>query len=106
MTHETRMMLARHGVEIEYTDYEPDGVVNLSRTEVMNEDLDALTHCDEFATLDLEFTAISDAGMAAIAEMPQLQKIELGDTLVSDAGLVNLSGLTKLERLGIGCDQG
>lgn len=106
MTDDARMMLARHGVEIEYTDYEPDGIVDLSQTDVLNEDLDALAQCDEFAVLNLQKTTISDAGLAEITEMTQLQKLELSDTLVSDDGLQNLVGLRKLEQLGLGCSQG
>jgi hypothetical protein len=101
-----RQMLARFGSRIEYTDNEPNGLVNLARSDVGNDDLRHLVFYPGIDALILDKTEISDAGLKFIGEMSNLEGVRLYDTLVSDDGLKNLLGLSKLERLNIACDPG
>ncbi len=101
-----RQMLARFGSQIEYTENEPNGLVNLTRSEVGNEDLRHLVFYPGIDALLLDKTEISDAGLKFIGEMHNLEGLWLYDTLVSDDGLKYLLGLSKLERLHIACDPG
>ena len=101
-----RQMLARYGTQIEYTDTEPGGLVNLAESEVGNDDLGDLVFFPGFAALDLDSTLISDAGMRFIGEMNGLEDVSLYDTLISDDGLKHIQGLPKLERLRISCAPG
>lgn len=101
-----REMLARFGATIEYTDREPDGVVNLAETEVTNDDLRYLVFYPGFGALNLDKTLVSDEGTNFIGEMSSLACVSLYDTLVSDDGLKNLLGLRNLEHLDIGCAPG
>ena len=101
-----RQMLARFGSQIEYTEREPNGIVNLTKSEVANDDLRHLIFYPGFDALNLDKTLISDAGLKFIGEMSSLEGVRLYDTLISDYGLKNLLGLSKLERLNIGCDPG
>ena len=101
-----RQMLARFGSQIEYTEREPNGIVDLAKSEVTNDDLCDLVFYPGFDSLILDYTLISDIGMTFIGEMSNLERVRLYDTLVSDYGLKNLLGLSKLERLNIGCNPG
>ena len=101
-----RQMLARFGSQIEYTELEPNGRVNLAKSEVENDDLRHLIFYPGFDALFLDKTLISDAGLEHIGEMSGLEGVRLYDTLISDDGLKSLLGLSKLERLDIGCDPG
>lgn len=101
-----RQMLARFGSQIEYTENEPNGLVNLARTEVGDEDLHHLIFYPGIDALVLDKTEISDDGLKFIGEMTNLERVRLYDTLVSDDGLKHLLGLSKLERLNIACDPG
>jgi hypothetical protein len=101
-----RQMLARFGSQIEYTEYEPNGVVNLARSEIEDEDLRHLVFYPGIDALILDKTDVSDDGLKFIGEMANLERVRLYDTLVSDNGLKHLLGLSKLERLNIACDPG
>lgn len=101
-----RQMLAGFGCQIEYTENEPNGVVNLARSEVGNEDLCHLIFYPGIDALFLDRTEISDVGLKFIGEMSNLESVRLYDTLVSDDGLKHLLGLSKLERLNLACDPG
>lgn len=103
---EASQMLARFGSQIEYTENEPNGLVNLAGSQVANEDLRHLVFYPGFDALILDKTEISDAGLQSIGEMKNLEGVRLYDTLVSDDGLEHLVGLAKLERLNIACDPG
>lgn len=101
-----RQMLARFGSQVEYTENEPNGLINLTRSEVGNEDLRHLVFYPGIDALVLDKTEISDVGLKFIGEMSSLEGLRLYDTLVSDDGLKHLLGLSKLERLNIACDPG
>jgi hypothetical protein len=101
-----RQMIAQFGSQIEYTEREPNGLVNLARSEVTNEDLRQLIFYPGFDALVLDETMISSAGLKYIGEMSSLETLRLDDTLISDDGLNSLLGLSKLERLDIGCNPG
>ena len=101
-----RQMLARFGCQIEYTEREPDGLVDLASSEVCNDDLQHLIYYPGFEALNLDKTDISDAGLRFIGEISSLQSVRLYDTLVSNSGLTNLQGLSKLEYLDVGCHPG
>ncbi len=101
-----RQMLARFGSQIEYTENEPNGLVNLARSEVGDEDLRHLVFYPGINALVLDNTDISDSGLKFIGEMSDLEGVRLYDTLVSDDGLKHLLGLSKLERLNIACEPG
>jgi citrate lyase beta subunit len=101
-----RQMLARFGSQIEYTENEPNGLVNLAGSEVGDDDLRHLVFHPGIDALVLDKTDISDAGLKFIGEMSSLEGLRLYDTLVSDEGLRHLLGLSKLERLNIACDPG
>ena len=101
-----RLMLAQFGSQIEYTEREPNGLVNLTRSEVTNDDLRHLVFYPGFDALTLDKTLVSDAGLKIIGEMSSLETLRLYDTLISDVGLKSLRGLSKLEYLNIACDPG
>ncbi|QDT77433.1 Leucine Rich repeats (2 copies) [Gimesia maris] len=103
---EASQMLARLGSQIEYTANEPNGLVNLTNSEVANEDLRHLIFYPGFEALILDNTSISDAGLNFIGEMRNLERVGLYDTLVSDDGLKLLLKLSKLEKLNIACAPG
>lgn len=102
----TRQMLARLGTQIEYTANEPNGLVNLARSEVEDEDLRHLVFYPGIDALILEGTEISDGGLRFIGEMTSLEHLRLLDAPISDQGLTHLLDLSKLERLNIGCGPG
>src|SRR5262245_33692367 len=52
-------------------------------------------------SLDLSYSAFSDAGMASIAAMKHLKRLYLRDTTVTDDGLKHIAGLTGLEELDL-----
>ena len=101
-----RQTLARLGAQIEYTEREPDGIVNLAKSEVTNDDLRHLIMQPGFAALHLDKTEISDEGLMSVGEMASLESLRLYDTPVTDSGLMSLVGLSKLERLNVACDPG
>jgi hypothetical protein len=103
---EANQMLARLGSQIEYTANEPHGLVNLTNSEVTNEDLRHLVFYPGFEALLLDYTNISDAGLDFIGEMRNLERVGLYDSLVSDDGLKPLLKLSKLEKLNIACAPG
>lgn len=98
--------LARLGSRIDYTDRDPHGIVDLSKSEVANDDLRELVFYPGFGALHLDRTHISDAGLRFIGQMSSLETLQLFDAIISDHGLKDLLGLTKLERLSIGCHPG
>jgi len=95
-------LLARLGTGIEYTESEPDGIVNLTESDVTDDDLDHLVFYPGFAALDLTMTQITDAGLRFIGEMRSLENLSLYQTHMTDRGLKELGRLSKLERLNIG----
>jgi Leucine-rich repeat (LRR) protein len=99
-------VLARFGAQIEYTENEPNGIVDLTSSEVADEDLRPLVVYPGFDALVLDKTEISDVGLKFIGEMSNLESVGLYDTSISDEGLEHLPGLSKLERLNIACDPG
>ena len=101
-----RLMLAQFGSQIEYTEREPNGLVNLTRSEVISDELRHLVFYPGFDALILDKTQISDAGLKIIGEMSSLETLRLYDTLISDVGLKSLRGLSTLEYLNIACDPG
>lgn len=103
---EANQMLARFGSQIEYTANEPHGLINLTSSEVANEDLRHLVFFPGFEALLLDYTNISDAGLNIIGEMSNLERVGLYDALVSDDGLKPLLKLSKLEKLNIACAPG
>ena len=88
-----RKMLARYGASIEQTEHEPDGEIDLSKSEVTNEDLEQLVFYPGFASLNLAKTNISDNGTEHIGQMGRLESVNLYGTLVSNDGLAHLSSL-------------
>jgi hypothetical protein len=53
----------------------------------------------EIRSLDLTFTAVTDAGLKELAKCPNLQALNLSYTTVSDDGLRNLKGCKNLQLL-------
>ncbi|MEK6236684.1 MAG: hypothetical protein N2C14_18405 [Planctomycetales bacterium] len=99
-------MLARLGGHVEYSDRDPNGLVNLTRSKVADEDLRDLVFYPGFDALNLDKTLISDVGLKFIGGMSNLEGLQLYDTVISDHGLKELLGLSRLERLDIACDPG
>lgn len=95
-------LLARLGTGIEYTESEPDGIVNLTESDVTDDDLGHLVFYPGFAALDLTMTQITDAGLRFTGEMRSLENLSLYQTHITDVGLKELGRLSKLERLNIG----
>jgi len=95
-------LLARLGTGIEYTESEPDGIVNLTESDVTDDDLGHLVFYPGFAALDLTMTQITDAGLRFIGEMRSLENLRLYQTHITDEGVKELGRLSRLERLDIG----
>lgn len=99
-------MLARFECQIEYTQNEPNGRINLTKSKIKNEDLRHLIFYPGFDALVLDQTNVSDEGLMFIGEMSNLESVGLFDALVSDTGLKSLLRLSKLEQLNIACNPG
>jgi hypothetical protein len=64
--------------------------VNLSRSQVTDEDLAVLQEFSKLRVLDLSGTAITDAGLNRLTGMFQLQKVNLSKTRVTKGGIERL----------------
>lgn len=75
--------------------------IDLSGTDVKDEQLRWLSDLTELRTLRLHRTGISDAGLQHIKSLSRLTTLTIGDTRVTNAGLKSLAGLSQLEFLGL-----
>jgi tetratricopeptide (TPR) repeat protein len=73
--------------------------VDLSQTDVRDDDLALLQRMPAVESLLLSETAISDAGLVHLRSIPELKFVDLSHTQVTDDGLTRLSDLPKLRSL-------
>lgn len=73
--------------------------LNVSRSQITDRGLAALTGCRSLRRLHLSQTAVSDAGLAHLRGLSELRFLNLFGTAVTDQGLDHLHGLGKLEKL-------
>lgn len=64
--------------------------VNLSSTQIGDDDLECLEGLSDVAVLDLSCTAVTDAGLAHLKHLRRLQMLVLLGTHVTEAGLGEL----------------
>ncbi len=74
-------------------------LLDLSRTNVTDAGLAALTKMPGLRRLQLQETNVTDAGLAGVKTLPNLEVLNLYDTHITDAGLTTLAPLHKLRRL-------
>ncbi|MEX0866814.1 MAG: protein kinase, partial [Pirellulales bacterium] len=63
--------------------------------------IDPLQHCPDLTSLDLSRTEITDEDLAAIAQLTRLEELHLAGTRVSDKGLAHLAALNSLRVLDL-----
>jgi len=76
-------------------------VVDLSGTQLVDDDLSHLTTQRQIVTLDLSDTRIGDAGVAYLSGLAELKELRLRNTQITDAVIGRIKGLTKLESLDL-----
>ena len=74
-------------------------LLDLSRTNVTDAGLAALTKMPGLRRLQLQETHVTDAGLLSIKLLPRLEVLNLYDTHITDGGLAVLAPLQKLRRL-------
>lgn len=102
----TRSTLARLGASVEFSEHYPDGNIDLTESDVTDEDLPHLVFYPGFAGLQLARTSISNAGVRFVGQMRDVESLSLHNTKITDDALAELRGLIKLEELFIGTDPG
>jgi hypothetical protein len=75
--------------------------VDLSGTEVRDDDLQDLDELPDLEFLGLNGTRITDGGLVHVGELRRLRMLGLTSSAISDAGLSHLRGLTRIEMLFI-----
>jgi hypothetical protein len=75
--------------------------VDLSGTEVRDDDLQDLDELPDLEFLELNGTRITDAGLVHVDGLRRLRMLGLTSSAISDGGLSHLRGLTRLEMLFI-----
>jgi len=73
--------------------------IDLSRSQVTDQDLEALGRFENLRSLNLRKTTIGDEGLASLVELRGLVYLNLHDTQVTDRGIASLSKLENLETL-------
>ena len=73
--------------------------LNLGRTSVSDEGMEAVGQLKNLTKLHLEKTAVTDDGLAHLKELQRLEYLNLYGTAVTDAGLTHLESLTSLKSL-------
>jgi hypothetical protein len=76
--------------------------LNLSGSNVTDDDLQALKGLTGLQVLYVGTTEIGDAGVAHLAGLTGLEELSLGDTKITDAALAHLAGMKKLKALYLG----
>ena len=106
LTDAARTTLEQLGVCIEYSEHHPDGIIDLSESDVADDDLKHFVFYPGFAGLRLARTGVSNAGVRFVGEMRDLESLSLHNTSITDDALAELCCLSKLEQLWIGTDPG
>lgn len=75
--------------------------LNLSDTEIDDEDLAEISTLKMIANLSLQRTSITDGGLKHLRRLTELQRLELDGTKIAGAGLSNLESLPKLQHLRV-----
>lgn len=75
--------------------------LNLGGTRISNAALDALSQAGKLEFLGLTGTRIDDDGVPKIARLPHLRFLSLAGTDVTDAGLESLSEMRRLEAINL-----
>ena len=75
--------------------------IQLSRSEVADNDLTRLRPFRRLKTLSFVNRKITDAGLEALPHFPQLETLRLQGTEITDAGLGHLAKFTSLEMLNV-----
>jgi internalin A len=73
--------------------------LNLSGTNMGDDQLIHITGCTELTQLKLDNTAITDDGLARLIGLKNLTSLSLSKTQVTDSGVIHLAGLPKLRLL-------
>lgn len=75
--------------------------VDLSGTNVTDDDLRLVGNLSELRTLNLHRTGVSDAGVLHLQGLKHLVTLTIGDTRITNAGLKALTALEQLEFIGL-----
>jgi Leucine-rich repeat (LRR) protein len=89
--------LSRLMIRTEY--HEQLWSVDLSKTKVSGDDLEALSRCDWIRELKLANTSTGDDDLSHIAKLDKLRTLDIRNTNVTDAGLPKLESLQRLVAL-------
>ena len=79
--------------------------LTLDYTAISDEGLVHISEMKQLVSLSLSRTKITDRGLAALRELDQLTRLDLSVTDIGDAGVKQLRGLTQLEELNLGVTQ-
>lgn len=75
--------------------------LNLCETNLSNEGLSHLKHCQGLQVIGLSATLVNDVGLAHLAQLPNLHILDLSDTIVGDAGIKQLGRFDRFTQLGL-----
>ena len=75
--------------------------VNLSCTNVGDDDLRLVSHFSSLRELYLIGTNVSDAGLKCLVDLQKLEELRLGGCKITDAGLKDLAKLKNLSMVGL-----
>ncbi|MHC4931659.1 MAG: leucine-rich repeat domain-containing protein [Planctomycetota bacterium] len=75
--------------------------LDLSGTEVTDDDLLQFQHLPSLRTLTLRRTEVGDGGLVHLAKIPSLKQLGLRETKVTDAGMAHIPGIAKLTHLDL-----
>ena len=73
--------------------------LDLSNSELMDNDLEALSQFSNLSRLRLEKNNISDAGLSHLTELKNLESLNLYGNPITDAGLIHLEQLPALKKV-------
>ncbi len=80
------------------------GTVNMTETDIADEDLKSVSKLRHLTSLLLGGTAISDEGIAYLRNMGELESLHLQNTRITDAGMAHLAAIPNLTILDISGD--
>jgi Leucine-rich repeat (LRR) protein len=78
-------------------------VLDLSRTQVQDDELDNLAHVLNLSFLDLSFTSITDRGLRKLEHLQLLDILNLTGTKITGAGLASVGRLAHVAILHLDC---